>query len=153
MIGRFSILVATAALSASFSLTAYSQARPETLVKQRQGAMALQAKYFYPIRAMAQGKAAYDPNIVARNIGYLDALARMPWDGFTPATRDVKTGATPAVFSEPAKYKEAQDRFQAEVTTLAELARKGGGEPAIKSQIMAVDKSCGSCHDTFRERQ
>jgi cytochrome c556 len=142
-----------AALSGAFSLPAYPQAKPETVLRQRQGAMTLQAKYFYPIRAMAQGKTPYDANVVTRNVGYLDALARMPWDGFTPATKDLKSGATAAVFTDTAKFKEAADRYQAEVTTLADLARKGGGEPAIKAQILAVDKSCGTCHDTFRERQ
>ena len=122
------------------------------VVKQRQSAMTLQAKYFYPIRAMAQGKVPYDANIVSRNVGFLDALSKMPWDGFTPATKDVKTGATPAVFAETAKFKETQDRYLAEVTRLVETNRKGD-EAATKQQILAVDKACNTCHDTFRERQ
>jgi cytochrome c556 len=145
-------IVLCASLGAAWALPAWSQAKPETLVKQRQGAMSLQNKYFVPIRSMAQGKTAYDAAIVARNVVYLDALSKMPWDGFTPATKDIKTGATPAVFSDTAKFKEAADRYQAEVTRLSEVARKGD-EPSIKSQILAVNKSCDSCHDTFRERQ
>ena len=46
---------------------ASAQAKPETLVKQRQAVMTLHGKYFYPIRAMAQGKVPYDGAIVARN--------------------------------------------------------------------------------------
>src|SRR5256885_1829512 len=85
---------------AAWSLPAFSQVKPDVLVKQRQAAMALQGKYFYPIRAMAQGKLAWDANTVSRNVTYLDSLARMPWDGFTPATKEVKSQATPAVFTE-----------------------------------------------------
>ena len=140
------------ALSAAWTLPAYSQVRPELLVKQRQSAMVLQGKYFYPIRAMAQGKAPYDANTVTRNVMYLDALTRMARDGFTPATRDIKSQSTPAVFTDAAKFKEAQDRFQAETTRLTELTRKGD-EAAIRAQILAVDKVCANCHDTFRERQ
>jgi len=114
--------------------------------------MALQGKYFYPIRAMAQGKAPYDANIVARNVHFIEALSRMPWDGFMPATRDVKSGATRAVFTDTAKFKEAQDRYLAEVARLVDVTRKGD-EAATKSQIVAVDKACDACHDTFRERQ
>jgi cytochrome c556 len=150
MTKAFLYLVASTVAAAS--LPAYSQVKPDVLVKQRQAAMALQGKYFYPIRAMAQGKTAYDPKIVTRNIGYLEALSQMPWDGFTPATKDVKSQATPAVFSEPAKFKEAADKYQAEMTRLNEVSRKGD-EAAIKNQILAVDKSCGACHDNFRERQ
>lgn len=144
--------VLAALLGAAWVMPAWSQARPELVVKQRQSAMTLQAKYYYPIRAMAQGKTPYDANIVSRNIGYLDALSKMPWDGFTPATKDVKTGATPAVFAETAKFKETQDRYMAEVTRLVETNRKGD-EAATKQQILAVDKACNTCHDTFREKQ
>lgn len=112
----------------------------------------MQNKYFIPIRNMAQGKVPYDANVVSRNVGFLDSLSKMPWDGFTPATQNLKSGATPAVFADTAKFKETQDRYMAEVTRLVETNRKGD-EAATKQQIMAVDKACNTCHDTFRERQ
>ena len=147
-----SCAVLAALLGAAWVMPAWSQARPEVPVKQRQSAMNLQGKYFYPIRNMAQGKVAYDANTVSRNVGFLDALSKMPWDGFTPATKDVKSGATAAVFTDTAKFKESQDRYMAEVTRLVEINRKGD-EAATKAQILAVNKSCDGCHDTFRERQ
>jgi len=140
-------------LASGIAINAYSQVKPETLVKQRQSAMNLQGKYFYGhLRLTAQGKVPYDAKMVARNAAYLDALAGMPWDGFTAATKDVKSAATPAVFSEPAKFKDAVDHFLAETAKLVALT-KGTDEAAIKAQILAIDKSCGGCHDTFRERQ
>ncbi|HYC45530.1 MAG TPA: cytochrome c [Burkholderiales bacterium] len=150
----YRLLSATGALavSAFVALPAYSQVKPDTQVRQRQAAMILQGKYFYPIRNMAQGKMPYDAKIVARNVTYLDSLAQMPWDGFTPATKDIKSRSTPAVFSEPAKFKEAADRFMAEAAKLTDIARKGD-EAAIRSQILAVDKTCNSCHENYRERQ
>ena len=141
-----------AALVAGLVQPASAQVRPEQQVKQRQAVMTLHGKYFYPIRAQAQGKVPYDAAIVTRNVTYLEQLSRMPWDGFTPATKDVKSGATPAVFTETAKFKEAADRYMAEVTKLSEVTRKGD-EAAIKSEILAVDKTCNGCHDNFRERQ
>ena len=146
-----SILLA-AAVSAVLAQPASSQVRPEQQLKQRQAAMTLQGKYFYPIRAQAQGKVPYDAGTVARNVAYLEQLSRMPWDGFTPATKDLKSQATPAVFTDTAKFKEAADRYMAEMTKLAEVTRKGD-EAAIKSEILAVDKACNACHDNFRERQ
>ena len=80
-------MAVTVLLGAVYMFPAQAQVKPETLVKQRQSAMTLQGKYFYPIRAMAQGKAPYDANVVIRNVGYLDALSRMPWDGFQPSTK------------------------------------------------------------------
>ena len=140
-------------LGAGYTLTAFSQVKPATLVKQRQAAMTLQGKYFYgQLRPMAQGKIPFDANVATRNAGYLDALSKMPWDGFAPSTKDVKSAALPAVFTDTAKYKESQDRMQGEVAKLVSVA-KSGDEAAVKTQILAVDKACGSCHETFREKQ
>lgn len=151
MTRKFLFTAGVFVMGAVCAFPASAQVRPELQVKQRQAAMTLQGKYFYPIRAQAQGKVPYDAAFVARNVGYLDSLARMPWDGFTPATKEIKTAATPAVFSDTAKWKDAQDRFQVEVTRLVEITRKGD-ESAIRAQILAVDKSCNACHDPFRER-
>jgi cytochrome c556 len=139
-------------MSAAYSLPAYSQAKPDVLVKQRQSAMVLQGKYFGPLNLMAQGKIPYDQAVVARNAGYLDALSRMPWDGFAPSTKGEKSAALPAVYTETGKFKEAQDRFQAEVTKLVSVS-KSGDEASVKSQIGAVGKACGACHDDFREKR
>jgi cytochrome c556 len=149
---NWKVTVLAATLGAAWVMPAWSQARPEVQLKQRQSAMSLQGKYFYPMRNMVQGKIPYDANIVSRNVVFLDSLSKMPWDGFTPATQNLKSGATPAVFSETAKFKESADRYMAEVTRLTETHRKGD-EAATKAQIMAVDKACNACHDTFRERQ
>ena len=139
-------------LGAVCAITAFAQPAPEVLVKQRQAAMILQGKYFGPLAGMAQGKVPYDANVAARNAGYLDALSKMPWDGFTPGTKDLKTGTLPAAFTETAKFKESQDRFKGEVAKLFSLS-KAGDEAAVKAQINAVGKTCGDCHGSFREKK
>ncbi len=144
-----SVLVA---IGLSMASIAQAQVKPEILVKQRQSAMTLIGKYWGPLGGMAQGKVPYDANVVARNAGYLDALSKMPWDGFAPGTKDVKSAALPAVFTDTAKFKEAQDRLQSEVAKLVSVS-KGGDEAAVKSQLAAVGKSCGGCHETFREKR
>ncbi len=143
------------ALGAGYTLTAFSQVKPEVLVKQRQSAMTLQGKYFGPMAGMAQGKVPYNADVVARNAAYLDVLDKMPWDGFAESTKDlkdVKTAALPAIWNEPAKFKEAQERLQSEVSKLVSVS-KSGDEAAVKAQIGAVGKSCGGCHENFRQKQ
>jgi len=131
---------------------ALAQAKPETLVKQRQAAMTLQGKYYYPIRAMAQGRIPYDAATVTRNVALLDALSKMPWDGFNASTKDVKSGTLPAAYSDAAKFKEGSERLMADVAKLV-AATKGGDDAAVKAQILVVDKTCNGCHEDFRERQ
>ena len=138
-------------LGSGATAIALAQAKPEVLVKQRQAAMTLQGKYFAPLGAMAQGKAPFDAAVVARNAGYLEALSKMPWDGFAPSTASAKSNALPAVFKDPAGFKQAQERLQSEVTKLA-AAAKGGDEGAIKPAIGAVGKACAGCHEDFRQK-
>src|SRR5690242_15323819 len=95
-----------------------TQQKPEVLVKQRQAAMTLQGKYFGPLAAMAQGKAPYNAEVVKRNAGFLDNLSRMPWDGFDPSTKDVKSHAKPEVFTDSAGVKEAISRLDRKSTRL-----------------------------------
>jgi cytochrome c556 len=134
-----------------FALAALAQQKPEVLVKQRQAAMTLQAKYFGPLGAMAQGKASYDGKIVERNAEYLSVLTKIPWDGFTPSTANEKSGALPAVYSDTAKFNQAADDLQAAAAKLAAVS-KGKDEAAVKAAIGAMGKACGSCHDGFRQK-
>jgi cytochrome c556 len=116
--------------------------------------MTLQGKYFGPMAGMAAGKVPYNTDTVAFNSAMLDALSRMPWDGFAESTKDVtvKTAALPPIWSEPAKFKAAQDNLQNAVQALVKVSR-GGDEASQKAAIGAVGKACGACHQDFREKQ
>ena len=140
------------ALGAGFTVNALAQAKPETLVKQRQAAMTLIGKYWGPLGGMAQGKVPYDANVVARNAGFLEALSKMPWDGFHPSTQGEKTAALPEIWKDEAKFKAAQEFLQGNVAKLVSTA-KGGDEGAVRAALGDVGKSCGGCHNTFREKR
>lgn len=139
-------------LGAGVAHTVFAQAKPEILLKQRQAVMTLQGKYFGPLAAMAQGKAPYNAAVAQRYAGFLDNLSRMAWDGFDPATKNEKSRALPAVYDEGAKFKQAATRLENETSKLVSLAA-GGDEAAVKAQIGAVGKTCGACHDDFRQKQ
>jgi cytochrome c556 len=139
------------ALGAGAAATAVAQVKPEVLVKQRQAAMTLQGKYFGPLGGMLKGAVPYDANVVARNAGYLEVLSKMPWDGFAEGTKGEKSRALPVIWSDAAKFKQAQDQFQTAVAALV-TASKGGNEGAVKAAIGDVGKACGNCHDNFREK-
>jgi cytochrome c556 len=145
-------LLAAGLAVAVMSGEALAQAKPEVLVKQRQSAMSLMGKYFGPMAGMAQGRVPYDMKIVQRNAGFLDNLSRMPWDGFTESTKDVKSAALPVIWSESARFAEAADRLQNEASKLYAVSRSGD-EAAVKAQVGAVGKACGGCHEHFRQKQ
>jgi len=149
---RFCTLLSAAFVGLVVSGIAAAQVKPDVLVGQRQAAMKLQGKYFGPLSGMAQGKVPYNHDVVVRNAAFLEALDKMPWDGFVDSTKDVKSHALPAVFTEGAKFKEASERLQSEVSKLVSVS-KAGDEAAVKQQITAVGKACGGCHENFREKQ
>jgi cytochrome c556 len=146
---RLFTMVLSSVLCMGFALTAFSEVKPEILVKQRQAAMTLQGKYFGPLGGMAQGKVPYNAEIVARNAGYLEVLTKMPWDGFDSSTANEKSAALPAVYSDNAKFKKAAENMQAAVAKLATVS-KSGDEATVKAAIGALGKACGACHDDFR---
>lgn len=149
---KIKIFAAFLALSLGATLDAAAQVKPETLVKQRQAAMTLIGKYFGPLGGMAQGRVPYSQQTVQRNAAYLEVLKELPWDGFADSTKGVKSAALPAVWEKQGEFKQAAERMQAEIGKLAQVS-KSGDEAAVKNQIAAVGKSCGGCHDSFREKQ
>lgn len=151
---KIKLVVSSIALivGAGYGAAAMAQAKPDVLVKQRQAAMTLQGKYFGPLAGMASGKVPYNAEVIARNAAYLDTLNKMPWDGFNNNTKDEKSRALPAVFTDTAKFKESADRVQSTISQLVKVS-KGGDEATVKAAINDVNKACGACHDDFRAKQ
>jgi len=150
---RTKLLAAATVIAAlgGASLEALAQAKPDVLVKQRQAAMVLQAKYLGPIGAMMKGAAPYNADVVALNATFLENLARMPWDGFDASTKGEKSKTKPEAFSDPAKFKAAADQLESATAKLGAVAR-AKDEAGVKAAFGAVAKACGGCHDSFREK-
>jgi cytochrome c556 len=132
---------------------AAAQMKPDVMVKQRQSAMTLIAKYWGPIAGMASGKVQpYNADVVSRNATYLENLAQMPWDGFHESTKGEKSRALPAVWSKKSEFDQLAQRLQTETQKLGQVAR-AKDEAGVKQQFAAVGKVCGACHENFREKQ
>jgi cytochrome c556 len=142
--------VALAAVLGASAAAAFAQVKPEVLVKQRQAAMTLQGKYIGPLVGMVKGSVPFDAAVATRNAAFLDALSQMAWDGFPESTKGEKSRALPAIWAEPAKFKQAQDQFRTAAGALV-AATKGGNEAAVKSAVGDVLKTCNGCHDNFRQ--
>jgi cytochrome c556 len=137
-------------MSAALSVEALAQANPNQLIANRKGAMNLQGKYFSPVLGMSLGRAPYDAKIVQRNVEYLAVLNQMPWDDFQPHTAgNPNTRAKEDIYVDPAKFRSAIERVQAEVQKLAAVVRGGGDQNAVRPAAQAVGRACNSCHESF----
>jgi cytochrome c556 len=76
----------------------------------------------------------------------------MPWDGFDPSTKGVKSRALPAIWENPEKFKEAQERLRGAIVKLV-AAAKSGNQESVSAAAKVVGKACGACHNDFREKQ
>ncbi len=136
-------------LGGGYTLSAFAQTKPDVLVRQRQSVMVLHGKYFGPLGLMNAGKLPYNADVVARNVGFLDALSQMPWDGFTEDTKGEKSRTLPEVYSNPSGWKTAQDSYRG---AIGKLVAAKGNEAATKAAIGEVTQACGACHKNVRSQ-
>jgi len=143
---------ALAALAAGLSGPAAAQfAKPEDAIKYRQSALFMMSQHVGRLGAMANGRTPFDAKAAAENAEIVQALSHLPWAGFGPGTdKGAPTKAEPAVWSEPAKFKAASERLQAETANLA-AAAKTGNLDNLKAAFGPTAASCKACHDDFRK--
>lgn len=64
----------------------------------------------------------------------------------------VKTKAKPAIWSDPAGFKTAQDRFQQQAALMAQ-AVDGGDLAQMRKQAHDLGEACAACHSKYREKE
>jgi len=138
--------------------TAYAQMKPEDAIRARQSIMRVVALNFGPVAAMAQDKMPFNKDAFVANATRLESVWAMDASRFFGAGTDKPvsgskiagfTDATPAVWSDPAKFKAAFDENTSAIGKLAAAARSGD-EAAMKAAAGNVGKACKGCHDDFR---
>lgn len=146
------LLAASAvALGALASLPAAAQfQKPEDAIKYRQSSLTVLATHFGRVGAMVQGRVPFDAKAAQDNMQVVSTLARLPWHAFGEGTdKGAPTRAKPEIWSQAAKFREAQEKMVAEVAKL-DAAAKTGSLDNIKAAFGGVGGSCKGCHDDFR---
>jgi cytochrome c556 len=134
-----------------FSLPAHAQfAKPEDAIKYRKASLTLLSTHFGRLGAMAQGKAPFDAKLAADNADVIAAVGKLPWGAFVEGSDKGETRAKPEIWKESARFKEAQDKNQAELAKLV-AAAKTGNLDNLKAAFSAAAPTCKGCHDHFRK--
>jgi cytochrome c556 len=140
-----------AAVAVTLSASAFAQfAKPEDAIKYRKASMTIQATHFGRVAAMASGRVPFDAKVAADNAAVAESMSKLAWPAFVEGSDKGDTKAKPEIWSEPAKFKEANEKLQAEMTKLV-AATKTGNLDSIKASVGAVGGSCKACHDAFRK--
>ena len=141
-------LVVTAAATA---LPAAAQfAKPEDAIKYRQAAFTLMGRHFGSLGAMANGKAPFNAATAASDADVLAAVHMLPFRAFGEGTDLGKTDAKPEIWKEQAKFKQASENMDGEMTKLV-AAAKSGSLDQLKAAFGPTAKTCKACHDHFRK--
>ena len=145
------IALVAVVLAATSATLAMAQQKPEDEIRYRQSVMNVIGRAMGPMGAMAQGKAPFNAAVAQKNSALVESLMGLPWNSFGPGTdKGAPTKASPKIWQETAKFKEAAENAQKAVANLA-AAAKTGDEGKFKAAFAEVPKSCnGGCHDDFR---
>lgn len=145
------ITAASAFVALMLALPAAAQfAKPEDAIKYRKAAFTVMGNHFARVGAMASGRAPYDAKAAVENADIAAAMSKLPWAAFTEGSDKGETRAKPEIWKDSAKFKEAADKMQAELTKL-DVAAKAGNLDALKTAFGPAAATCKGCHDNFRK--
>ena len=135
----------------SLAMPAHAQfAKPEDAIKYRKGALTVMGAHFGRVAAMAGGRAPYDAKAAADNAAIAETMSKLPWTAFQDGSDKGDTKAKPEIWSDKARFAEAADKLQFEMTKLTVAARVGTLD-ALKPAVASVGGTCKNCHDNFRQ--
>ena len=140
-------------IAAAVTLTACSDrvkdTHPDQLVTKRQAIFKKFTKTLEPLGRVARDRQDYVRVEFMANAQALQELSSQPWAYFTADGNYPPTRAKPEVWSQAAEFKQAQTSYLAAVDQLVKIS--GDNDlPAIRASVDAVQKSCKSCHEKFR---
>ncbi len=125
---------------------------PQKLVSQRQAIFKKMTKTLEPLGLVARGHKDYAKVEFVEGAQALKELSSQPWVFFSADGNYPPTKAKPAVWSQAAEFKTATDTYLATVDKLVQVS-DSADLPAISAAVDAVQKSCKSCHEQFRNER
>ena len=136
----------------SMAQTASSEKHAIYATELRQSVFKLLGSNMGPLGAMARGKKPLDAKVVEKNAIRINQLSLMIADYSRTDTSkySVKTEALATIWQESDNYAKAIEKLTVASSNLISAA-KTNDESAIKKAIGGVGKTCGGCHDNFKQ--
>ena len=125
----------------------------ERAIEYRQAVFKIVSGNFGPLSQVAQGKAEFKSEAVTRQSARLAQIATFVGDAHPEISREGKTRALPAVWTNRKEFEQIAQDFAAHAKTLAEVSENSSsaGEE-FKAAVGAVGNDCKACHDKFRSK-
>jgi cytochrome c556 len=124
-------------------------ARPDEAIKYRQGAWTVLNVHFTRVGNMVRGRLPFDGRLAQQDAEVVATLARLPAAAFGPGTDTPGDRARAEIWTEPARFRELNERLVAETGRL-QLAARTQDLDQIRAAYGAAANTCKECHDAYR---
>jgi len=122
---------------------------PKQLVSQRQAIFKKMTKTLEPMGLVARERKDFVKGEFMASALALQELSSQPWVFFSADGNYPPSRTKPEAWSKATEFKQAQDNYLAKVDQLVKVA-DGVDMNALRAAVDAVQKSCKSCHEQFR---
>jgi cytochrome c556 len=125
----------------------------ERAIEYRQAVYKIVAGNFGPLSQTAQGKAEFKAEVATRQAARLSQIATFVHDAFPDISKEGKTRALPAIWTNRQEFDRLAQDFVTHSKTLADVTENSSsaGEE-FKAAVAAVGNDCKACHDKFRSK-
>jgi len=125
----------------------------ERAIEYRQAVYKVVSGNFGPLTQAAQGKAEFKPEAAAKNALRLAQIATFVGDAYPDVSKDGKTRALPAIWSNRKEFDQIAADLATHTKTLAEVVENSSSAgDELKAAVAAVGNDCKACHDKFRSK-
>jgi cytochrome c556 len=125
----------------------------ERAIEYRQAVYKIVAGNFQPLAQIAQGKAEFKAEAATKNAQHLAQIATFVGDAYPDISKEGKTRALPAVWTNRAEFDAIVKDFVTHTKTLSDVVENSSSAgDELKAAVAAVGNDCKSCHDKFRSK-
>ena len=122
------------------------------VVKQRMDMMMSMGKAMKSLNAMVRGKAALDPDAVARTARQIQDHGAKMTGLFPKGSMQPPTESRPEIWTDWKRFESLATTLGTEAGKLAEVGA-AGDRKAMAAQFRRLGKVCSSCHKDFRVKK
>jgi cytochrome c556 len=123
----------------------------ERAIEYRQAVYKIVAGNFGPLTQVAQGKADFNAEAARKNASRLAQIAGFVGDAYPDISKEGKTRALPAIWSNRVEFDKLVKDFNEHTKTLSDVVENSGSAGTeLKAAVAAVGNDCKTCHEKFR---
>jgi len=125
----------------------------ERAIEYRQAVYKIVAGNFGPLTQVAQGKADFNADTARKNATRLAQIAGFVGDAYPDISKEGKTRALPAIWSNRAEFDAIVKDFNTHTKTLSDVVENSSSAGTeLKAAVAAVGNDCKTCHEKFRSK-